>query len=82
MAGRFRNYHKPNPQPKFNSQDPVQRGMKKNLYNKQPEDLPPLTMSDEQFSLFSAAETAPAPADIDFDSIPTSSSVPIPQGDL
>lgn len=37
-------------------------------------------MSDEQFSLFSAAETAPAPADIDFDSIPTSSSVPIPRG--
>jgi DNA polymerase len=37
-------------------------------------------MADEQFSLFSAADTAPSPKEIDFDSIPTSSSVPIPRG--
>jgi DNA polymerase len=37
-------------------------------------------MPDEQFSLFSGGDAAPSPADIDFDRIPASASVPIPRG--
>jgi len=37
-------------------------------------------MPDEQFSLFSGADAAVSPDEIDFDSIPTSSAIPIPRG--
>jgi uracil-DNA glycosylase family 4 len=37
-------------------------------------------MPDEQFSLFSGGDAAPAPDDLDIDSIPTRGSVPIPRG--
>ena len=37
-------------------------------------------MAEDQINLFSPEETQPAAADVDYDAIPTSAAVPIPQG--